>query len=170
MRVKNTNQKETLSEILKEAIAIEIYGREYYSIFSEIVEEEKLKAVFKRLAGDEEEHRRLLEKEYVRVKGKSVEAGVMAEENRERARRVFPESLVAMGIVETKDALKLGIRTEERSIELYSKGAEKTDVMSSKSMFLKLVHFEEEHKNTLEDALYYLEQEGTWEGYSLTRS
>ncbi len=160
---------ETLPDILKEAIAIEIYGKEYYSIFSEIVDDEKVKAVFRRLAGDEEEHRKILEKEYVKIKGKPAESGIIGEENRERARRIFPESLGAMGIDETKDVLRLGIRTEERSIELYSKGAEKTDVVSIKVMFLKLVHFEEEHRKTLTDALYYLEQEGTWEGYSLTR-
>lgn len=161
----NTNNQDKLLDILKEAISIEIYGTEYYSIFSELVEDERAKAVFRGLARDEGEHKELLEKEYKNISGKSIDIGAM-EENREKARRIFPESLEPLGIAETKDVLKLGIRTEERSIELYSKSVQKTDVKSSKELFLKLVHFENGHKETLEDALYYLEQEGSWYGYS----
>ncbi|MCZ7392929.1 MAG: ferritin family protein [Candidatus Methanoperedens sp.] len=160
------NQQEILLNILTEAIGIEIYGREYYSIFSELVEEEKAKAIFRGLARDEGEHRELLEKEYKKISGKPIDISEMDEENREKARRIFPESLEPMGIGETKDVLTLGIRTEKRSIELYSMSAQKTDVQSSKDLFLKLAHFEEGHKETLQDALYYLEQEGSWYGYS----
>ncbi len=163
----NTNdQNRVLLDILKEAISIEIYGGEYYSIFSELVDDENAKSIFKGLARDEGEHRELLEKEYKKISGKLADTTVLDSENREKAREVFPESLEPMGIAETKDVLKLGIRTEERSIELYSDSAKKTDIRSSKNLFLKLVHFEEGHKKTLDDALYYLEQEGTWYGYS----
>ena len=71
-----------------------------------------------------------------------------------------------MTITETQEALKLGIRTEERSIELYSNSARETGIRSSKDLFLTLVDFEKEHKKILEDALYYLGQEGSWYGYS----
>ncbi len=150
----NTNDQNNILDILKEAISIEIYGKEYYLIFSELVEEENAKSIFKGLAGDEGDHRVLLEKEYRKVSGKAFEAGVMDENNREKARRVFPESLEPMTITETQEALKLGIRTEDRSIELYSKSAQKTDIRSSKDLFLKLVNFEKGHKEILEDALY----------------
>ncbi|VVB94921.1 Rubrerythrin [uncultured archaeon] len=152
--------------ILKEAISVEIYGREYYSIFSELVEDEKAQAVFMGLARDEGEHRELLEKEFRKVSGKPIDIAEMDEENRQKAKQIFPESLEPLGISETKDVLTLGIRTEKRSIELYSTGAQKTDIKSTKELFANLVHFEEEHKKTLEDALYYLEQEGSWYGYS----
>jgi len=155
-----------LLDILKEAIAIEIYGKEYYSIFSELVEEEKAKAIFRGLARDEAEHRELIEKEYKKIAGKPIDLKLLDEENREKARRIFPESLEPMGIGETKDVLTLGIRTEKRSIELYSKSAQKTDIKSSKDLFLKLVGIEQGHKSILQDAMYYLDQEGTWYGYS----
>jgi len=164
--VNNTNENLMLLDILKEAISIEIYGMEYYSIFSELVEDENAKAIFKGLARDEAEHRSLLENEYKKTAGKPVELRELDEENRNKARRVFPESMEPMGIGETRDVLTLGIRTEKRSIELYSTGAEKIDNKSSKELFLTLVYFEEGHKKTLEDALYYLEQEGSWYGYS----
>ncbi len=162
----NTDNQSNLLDILKEAISIEIYGQEYYSIFSDIVEEENAKSIFRRLSRDEGDHKQLLEKEYRQISGKPIEEGVMDEKNRKKARRVFPESLEPMTITETQEALKIGIRTEERSIELYSKSAQKTDIRSSKDLFLKLVNFEKGHKEILEAALYYLGQEGSWYGYS----
>ena len=161
----NEQDREILN-ILKEAISIEIYGREYYSIFSELVEDENAKSLFRGLSRDEGEHRQLLEKQFMKITGKSFDISTVDEINREKAKRIFPESLEPLGIEETKDILKLGIRTEERSIELYSKSVEKTDDKSSKDLFSRLVLFETEHKKTLEDALYYLDQDGSWYGYS----
>jgi rubrerythrin len=160
------DNKSNILDILKEAISIEIYGQEYYLIFSDIVEEENAKSIFRRLSRDEGDHKHLLEKEYRQISGKPIEEGVMDEKNREQARRIFPESLEPMTITETQEALKIGIRTEERSIELYSKSAQRTDIRSSKDLFLKLVNFEKGHKEILEAALYYLGREGSWYGYS----
>lgn len=163
--VNDMNEQELL-DILKEAISIEIYGREYYSIFSELVEDENAKSIFRGLSRDEGEHRELLEKQFLMISGKSFDIGEVDKKNREKAKRIFPESLEPLGIEETKDILKLGIRTEERSIDLYSASIDKTNNKSSKDLFQRLVHFESEHKKTLEEALYYLDQEGSWYGYS----
>ena len=159
-------QDREILNIFKEAISIEIYGREYYSLFSDLVDDENAKSLFRGLSGDEGEHRKLLEKQFMKVTGKSFDINTVDEIKREEAKRIFPESLEPLGIQETKDILKLGIRTEERSIELYSKGIEKTDNKSSKDLFSRLVLFETEHKKTLTDALYYFEQDGSWYGYS----
>ncbi len=159
-----SNTQSTILEILKEAISIEIFGKEYYSIFSELVEDENAKAMFRKLSSDEEEHREIVEKEYKKLSGKSLDMKVLDEENRVKARQVFPESLVPMDISEAKDVLKLGIRTEERSIELYSKSARLAEKESSRELFLKLVNFEEGHREKLLAALEHLEEEGTWSG------
>ncbi len=158
-----SNTQSTILEILKEAISIEIFGKEYYSIFSGLVEDENVKAMFRKLSSDEEEHREIVEKEYKKLSGKSLDMKVLDEENRVKARQVFPESLVPMDISEAKDVLKLGIRTEERSIELYSKSARLAEKESSR-LFLKLVNFEEGHREKLLAALEHLEEEGTWSG------
>ncbi len=155
-----------LSDILKDAILIEIYGMEYYSIFSDLVEDKNARSLFQGLSRDEGEHRELLEKEYKKLTGKPVDIKTMDKESREKAKKVFPESMDPLGITETKDTLNLGIRTEERSIELYSNSAKNTAAGSSRELFIRLVGFENGHKKLLEDALYYLEQEGTWYGYS----
>lgn len=153
-----------IKDILKEAISIEIYGQEYYSIFSKLVSDENAKALFRGL--DEEEHKELLEKEYRNILGEAIDINALSRENIEKARNIFPESLD--NIIDTKDVLKLGIRTEERSIEFYSNSAKQVDNPSSKDLFLKLIRVEEGHKTVLEEALYYLEQEATWYGYSPT--
>ena len=101
-----------------------------------------------------------------KISGSKVDVGALREENREKARRIFPESLQPLGIPETRDVLKLGIRTEERSIELYSTSAQKTDNELVKELFLKLSEIEKMHKSSLEDAMYYFEQDGSWYGYN----
>ena len=90
----------------------------------------------------------------------------MDEEYREKARGIFPESLKTMDMKETKNVLDLGIRTEKRSIEFYANSAKLTDRKSSKDMFLRLAGIEEGHRALLEEAMYYLDQEGSWYGYS----
>jgi rubrerythrin len=155
-----------LLDILKEAISIEIYGREYYLRFSELIEDDNGRSIFRGLSRDEEEHMFLLENEFKKIAGKPFDAKAVDEMNRDKARSIFPESNKNFTVGETKDALSLGIRTEERSIELYSKSAKQTDIGSSKELFLKLADIERKHKEILEDAMYYLDQGGSWYGYS----
>jgi rubrerythrin len=165
--VTHTNKNNVkLLDILKEAISIEIYGREYYLRFSELIEDENARSIFRGLSRDEEEHMLLLENEFKKIAGKPFDAKAMDETNKEKARNIFPESDKTLSVGETKDALSLGIRTEERSIELYLKGAKQTDIGSSKDLFMKLAHIEGKHKKILEDAMYYLDQGGSWYGYS----
>lgn len=161
-----TNQDKMLLNILAEAVSVEIYGQEYYAIFSELLEDENAASIFRGLARDEGEHRELIEKEYRKIAGRPIDIKILDEEYREKARKIFPESLTPISVSETKDVLTLGIRTEKRSIELYSTGAQKTDNKPVKDLFLKLTGYEEGHKKLLEEALYYLEQEGSWYGYS----
>jgi rubrerythrin len=155
-----------LLDILKEAISIEIYGREYYLRFSELIEDENAASIFRGLSRDEEEHMLLLENEFKKIEGLPFDSKSVDESNREKARSIFPESDKTLSVDETKDALSLGIRTEERSIELYSKSAKQTDIGSSKDLFKNLAHIEGKHKEMLEDAMYYLDQGGSWYGYS----
>lgn len=155
-----------LWDIFKEAISIEIYGMEYYSIFSELIEDENAKLLLRGLSRDEGEHRKYLETEYKKLSGKTIDVSILDTPSREKARNVFPESMEPLGIEETKDILRLGIRTEERSIELYSNSAKRIDAGTSRELFLKLARFEEQHKIFLEEALYYYDQGGSWYGYS----
>lgn len=163
----NTNNRDsTVLYILKEALSIEIFGLEYYSRFSDLVSDESAKALFRGLAIDENEHKGRIETEYEKIAGSKVDLSVLSNENREKVIQIFPESLQTLSITETKDVLKLGIRTEERSIELYSDGALNADNKPVKELFMKLSGIEKGHKSALEEALYYFEQGGSWYGYT----
>ncbi|MCX9084207.1 MAG: ferritin family protein [Candidatus Methanoperedens sp.] len=155
-----------LINILKEAISIEIYGREYYLRFSDLIEDENARSIFRGLSRDEEEHLMLLENEYNKIAVMPFDARDDDATNKEKANSIFPESHKSLNVKETVDVLKLGIRTEERSIELYSNAAKKTDVGSSKDLFMKLAQIERKHKEMLEDSMYYFDQGGSWYGYS----
>lgn len=160
------DQDNMLFDILKEAISIEIYGEEYYSIFIERASDEHAKAIFKGLLWDEEEHLEILENEYKKISGKPVDIEALRKENREKALRAFPESRKLLSITEIKELLKLGIGTEEKSIEFYYRSAGKIDNKKIKDLLLKLVRLEDGHKARLEGILHYLEQQGSLYGYS----
>jgi rubrerythrin len=61
-------------------------------------------------------------------------------------------------------ALKLGIRTEERSIDFYTKNAAVAGP-KIKTIFDKLAMMEKGHREMLEENLKFLEDDGTWYGY-----
>ena len=153
-----------VNEILSAAIEFERFGAEYYKRFHELVGDEKAKPLMKGLAEDEKEHARILETELSKLGTKmkapskeSVEAGL---------REIFPEKVKKNALV-TKDAIsaiKLGIRTEERSIDYYSKNGAAAGP-KLKGIFDKLEKMERGHLELLQENLKYLEDDGSWYGY-----
>ena len=153
-----------VKQILAAAIEFEKFGTEYYARFRELVADEKAKPLMKGLADDEREHARILEAELNKLGGKFK---APSKEILEKGMgEIFPEN-VRKGSIATKDAvsaLKLGIRTEERSIEFYSKNAS-AGGPKLKGIFEKLEKMERGHKEILEENLKYLEDDGSWYGY-----
>jgi rubrerythrin len=153
-----------VNEILSAAIEFERFGAEYYKRFHELVGDEKAKPLMKGLAEDEKEHARILESELGKLGTKmktpskeSFEAGL---------KEIFPEKIKKNALV-TKDAIsaiKLGIRTEERSIDYYSKNGAAAGP-KLKSIFEKLEKMERGHLELLQENLKYLQDDGSWYGY-----
>ena len=153
-----------VKEIIAAAIEFEKFGIEYYKRFHELVGDEKAKPLMKGLAEDEKEHARILEAELVKLGGKfktpptdSIQKGL---------KEIFPEKIKKNSIV-TKDAIsaiKLGIRTEQRSIDYYSKNAAAAGP-KLKEIFANLEKMERGHKELLEENLKFLEDDGSWYGY-----
>ncbi len=153
-----------VKDILATAIEFEKFGVEYYSRFKDMVADEKAKPLMKGLADDELEHANILEKELKALGGKAkapsktdVEKGL---------KEIFPEA-TKKGSIVTKDAisaLKLGIRTEERSIDFYTKNANVAGA-DLKASFDKLAKMERGHKELLVENLKFLEDDGSWYGY-----
>lgn len=153
-----------LREILATAIEFERFGAEYYTKFHALVGDKRAKPLMKGLAGDEKEHARILEDELKKLGGKA--APPSKEMVAKGLAEIFPER-IRKGSIATKDAIsaiKLGIRTEERSIEFYSKNAALTGP-SLKEVFGRLEKMERGHLELLTENLRYLEDDGVWYGY-----
>lgn len=153
-----------LKEILAAAIEFEHFGVEYYAKFRDLVSDDKAKPLMKSLSEDEKEHARILENELKAAGGKPKTAS--KELVGKGLAEIFPERIRKNSIA-TKDAItaiKLGIRTEERSIEFYSKNAVSAGP-KLKEIFAKLEKMERGHKEMLEENLRYLENDGSWYGY-----
>jgi rubrerythrin len=153
-----------VKDILATAIEFEKFGVEYYTRFKDMVADEKAKPLMKGLADDEREHANILEKELKALGGKAktpsktdVEKGL---------KEIFPEA-TKKGSIATRDAisaLKLGIRTEERSIDFYTKNANVAGP-DLKTIFDRLAKMEEGHREMLVENLRFLEDDGSWYGY-----
>lgn len=153
-----------VKDILATAIEFEKFGVEYYTRFEDMVADEKAKPLMKGLADDEREHANILEKELSALGGKprapskaDLEKGL---------NEIFPEA-TKKGSIATRDAisaLKLGIRTEERSIDFYTKNAGVAGP-DLKKIFDKLAKMEKGHRELLVENLRFLEDDGSWYGY-----
>lgn len=143
---------------------MEHFGSEYYSKFKELVANEKAKILLGSLASDERDHAHILEIELHNLGGKI--STLSDEKLKKSLKQVFPER-IHRNSIHAKDAIsaiKLGISTEKRSIEFYSRSAAKA-TPKMKKMFAKLIRMEIVHLGLLEENLQYLEDDGTWYGY-----
>jgi len=151
-------------EVLATAIEMEHFGSEYYSKFKDLVASEKAKLLFSSLAADEKDHAHILQIELSNLGGSPK---LHTSENLKKVlRQVFPER-IHKNSIHAKDAIsaiKLGISTEQRSIEYYTKHAARSSPKIGK-IFSKLVRMEIVHLGLLQENLQYLEEDGSWYGY-----
>jgi rubrerythrin len=150
-------------QILAAAIEFERFGVEYYLRFNQLVADQKAKALMKSLSNDEKDHASILERELKALGGGSppnkqaVEKGLA---------EIFPRNVKGDSITVTDavSAIKIGIETEQKSIDYYSKNGRAAGP-GLKSIFAKLQKMEEGHKELLEENLRSLEDDGSWYGY-----
>ena len=153
-----------VKKIIATAVEFEHFGSEYYMRMMDLVKDPKAKLLMKSLANDEKEHASILEKELKRQGGK---ARAVSQDMLDKGlKEIFPEKIRknSIAVKDTIEAIKLGIRTEKRSIMYYSKNAN-TKVKSVDQVFKKLEKIELGHLALLEENLLYLEDDGVWYGY-----
>jgi rubrerythrin len=151
-------------EIISTAIEFEHYGHEYYIRFQELLADSNAKALMKSLGEDEKEHAEILTRQLRELGGEAKKPST--EMLAKGMAEIFPERMKKNSIA-TKDAIsaiKLGMRTEQRSIDFYSKHARGAP-HDLKEIFEKLEKMERGHLSMLEDNLRNLEDEGVWTGY-----
>jgi len=151
-------------EILATAIEMEHFGSEYYGKFKDLVANDRAKDLLRHLAADEKNHAHILEIELINLGGKAARPS--DEQLKKILKKVFPERIHKNSIV-AKDAisaLMLGIRTEKRSIDFYTKSVARANP-KLKKMFAKLIGMEIVHLGLLEENLHCLQSDGSWYGY-----
>ncbi len=151
-------------EILATAVEFERQGESYYLRFHDLVGDKGAKALMKGLARDEKEHADILSRELSALGGKATAVSKAALDK--ALKEIFPEK-TEKGSLAAKDAvsaLRLGIKTEERSIDFYSKNGAKA-APELKEVFAKLERMERGHLDLLKENLRSLEDQGSWYGY-----
>jgi rubrerythrin len=155
--------------VLKAAIEIEEFGIKFYSDLSGCVDDDRGSALFRSLAADEVEHRRLLQKELDRL-GQECDVSCvkpMKEYLQIIPKKVFtPPPGACLALKDEISALETGIEVEENSRRMYADSLGKVKDEATRSTLESLVGWEIKHKKILEENLRNLKLEGTWYGYS----
>jgi rubrerythrin len=151
-------------DIVAAAIEFEKFGAEYYLRFEDLVVEKEAKALMRGLAADEKEHAAILTRKLQALGGEAMEPP--REQVEKGLAEIFPGTAAKdhLDVSDSISAIKMGIKTEERSIEFYSRnGAEAGPGL--KEVFDRLERMEREHLRLLQENLHYLEADGSWFGY-----
>lgn len=164
------DQKDVALHALEKAIRIEKDGRRFYLRAAERTNDQRGKEIFLTLAQAEEDHLRIVEKQY-----DSLSAGrgwlVLTEATGEvdLGRPLSPpgrEALEKMVRPDDSDldALLLALGFENDSYELYRKGYAETDDPQGRAMYEYLADMEREHFETLMRNYEHLSRTGSWLG------
>jgi len=153
---------------LEKAIGVEKDGRRFYLRAAKRTGDQRGKKIFLSLAQAEEEHLRIVEKQYDSLsKGRGWLALVEATGEVDLERPLFPpgrEALAEMVRPDDSDldALILALAFENESYELYRKGYAETDDPQGKAMYGYLADMEREHFETLMRNYEHLSRTGSW--------
>lgn len=164
------DQKGVALHTLEKAIRIEKDGRRFYLQAAERTTDQGGKEIFLSLAHDEEEHLRLVEKQYDSLNtGSGWRALTEATGEVDLGRALFPPGREALEKMvrpndSDLDALILALGFENDSYELYRKGYAETDDPQGKAMYQYLADMEREHFETLMRNYEHLSRAGSWLG------
>jgi len=145
------------------AIQTEKDGRDFYLRAAESAQDEGGRAMFRRLADDELEHKALLEKQRESL----AQDGKWLPFEGDVGHRVPSAPIFArpLGDAElharTSDvsALRLAYLLERDAVEFYERAAEQTDDPEGKKMYLALVEMEKMHEETLKTEYRWLSEQ-----------
>jgi len=164
------DQEDAALRGLEKAIRIEKDGRRFYLRAAERTTDQRGKEMFLSLAHAEEDHLRIVEKQYDSLsEGRGWLALAEATGEVDLGRPLFPpgrEALEKMVRPDDSDldALLLALGFENDSYELYRKGYAETDDPQGKAMYEYLADMEREHFETLMRNYEHLSRTGSWLG------
>lgn len=163
-----SNPKSNTMKILKTAIEIEDNGILTFLTYARQTKDATGKNMFIRLAIDEHEHRRILEKQLNQLmEGKpwqsveipKSEIEKVAPKIREKQQRTRGET----GLQEI-DALNTALDLERNAVKYFKEQAAIVDEPAAKDLFLRLAEWEEAHFDIIQAELDSIQGTGFWFG------
>ncbi len=152
--------------IIREAIKIERYGYDFYTLLRDQVDDRRGQIVLSYLAKLEAEHMKWLEDEYIKQLNslEELDEGQAEPLNLTAIQEIFvvdklPEMYTGADHVK---ALEFAKDVEANSIRFYSKAKEHSDSQDLKTLFDKLADFEKDHMEFLEHNIRTLKENGLW--------
>jgi len=163
-----SNRTSDTVKILKTAIEIEDNGILTFLTYARQTKEAAGKDMFIRLALDEHEHRRILEKQLNQLQdGKpwqsiqipKSEIEKVAPKIREKQQRTRGEA----GLQEV-DALNTALDLERKAVDYFSEQAANVSEPEAKELFIRLAKWEEAHFDIIQAELDFIQGNGFWFG------
>jgi rubrerythrin len=154
---------ESRKQILKEAMAIEMTGREFYRVTAEKTSDDKGRETFEFLSTEEEKHFHLLQTWLLQVEQGEIEPVVLSAPDAHPPSRVFSAEFIRrIGEKHFEmSALSIGALLEKNSLEFYAKAAQDASDPAEKRIFQELSAWETQHHQMLVKELESL-QEAYW--------
>lgn len=156
-------------EAVELGIVIEEEGGKFYSARAQKEQDLKTREVFQKLANDENEHIKILEKLHAELCGNklcSYEDKYMISDLLKEVKEngIFSQKGKVSQVIEkvnnAQEALKIGIEAEKESINLYSKLGKKVKTPQAAKTFNSLGEIEKSHLKILKERLANLEFAG----------
>ena len=153
---------------VKQAIAIEQFGYDFYNSMRSFVENRDGQKFVSYLARLEVDHMKWLEEEYERQlakleelhEGKEVDISLIGKEEIFLAEDKLPDIFKDFDPIK---AVSFAIDIEQKSVEFYEKNMGITDDDNIKDLFKRLADFERDHIVVLKNNLQSLQTKGLWE-------
>lgn len=149
-------------EAVKKAALIEENGRTFYTLLAENTDDESARAVFKRLAGDETKHLKLIESKFFPEAGYTdqiTDEEIALEDYIEKTggadiftKRIDVAALVRL-IDHPRKALIVALDTERHSVEFFTELGEKAGSEEARTIYKELAEEERSHVRHIEDLL-----------------
>ena len=139
-------------DALRIAIATERSGLEFYTRGMKVVQDERARKVFERLAAEEQEHLGTLEARYeaLRAEDPQLESYPTFLFFKGAAHGLFAAGTSELAdVVDDRDALMIGIRCERGSHKFFKRYGERFEDSEGKRIFLEFADEEREHLELL---------------------
>ncbi len=145
-------EKEKAAEALKESMAIELQGREFYLVAAEKTEDERGKEIFSFLSREEQRHFQYIRNAYDNImEGKAFLLEIPERPESYMEAEIFsPEFKKRIGGKNfAASALGIGILLEKNSFELYSNLARMSSSDDLRNLYFHLSRWEKTHYEML---------------------